>query len=116
MPNTMLKIRIIKTVAREGQIRRENSATGRVREEESGEGLPRSGARGRVDDDTAAGSGRHQFALAAARGGVWGLVDWFLLPFVLLSCGMGCAASGGNITIQLRKATKSSATSLHYII
>ena len=110
----MLKIRIIKTVAREGQIRRANAAAGRDREEESGVGLPRSGARGRVDDDdTTAGSGRHQFALAVARGGVWGLVDWFLLPFVLLSCGMGCAASGVNITMQLPKATKSSTNSSH---
>ena len=82
----MLKKIKIKIVARGGEIRRANAAAGRDHEEESeeGEGLPRPGALERADDDdTAAGSGRHQFALAAARGGVWGLVDWFLLPFVL---------------------------------
>ena len=110
----MLKKIKIKTVARGGQIRQANAAAGRDREEESGEGLPRSGARERGDDDdTAAGSGRHQFALAAARDGVWGLVDWFLLPFVLLSCGMGSAASGANITMQLPKEPTISTTSSH---
>ena len=110
----MLKKIKIKTVARGGQIRRANAAAGRDREDESGEGLPWSVARERRDDeDTAAGCERHQFALAAARHGVCGLVDWFLLPFVLLSFGMGCAASGGNITMQLPKARKSSTTSSH---
>ena len=110
----MLKKIKIKTVARGGQIRRANAAAGRDREEESGEGLPRTGVQERGDDDDVAdGSGRHDFTLAAAWGGVWGLVDWFLLPFVLMSCGMGCAASGGNITMQLPKATKSSTNSSH---
>ena len=112
----MLKKIKIKIVARGGQIRWENTVAGRDREDESGEGegLPRPRVRERGDgDDAAAGSGRHQFALAVAQGGVWGLVDWFLLPFMLMSCGMGCAASGGNITMQLPKAPKSSTTSSH---